>query len=205
MRFLTTPWVDKLLAIVAIAPFIYSVALNYKTSRYDLPTGLWLVDMLIIFSTMAFRKTAVRVTPNPWYWVLAFVATYWSFLTWGVQDGGRAVAPVVIIYSLAIAGTAFELWGRLSLGRNIGFVPAQREIVIRGAYRFVRHPIYTGLFIGLAADCLAYWSLRNLLINGLCIFWFCIKSLAEESFLKKDPVYAEYLKRVRWHWLPGII
>ncbi len=205
MGFLTTRWVDRILAIVGIAPFVYTVAIGYQYARHDLPTALWLVDMLIIFSTMAFRKAPVRITPNPWFWVLAFVATYWSFLTWGLQNQGRAVAPSLLINALAILGTAVELWGRFSLGRNIGFVPAQREIVIRGAYRFMRHPIYSGVFIGFLADCLAYWSPRNLLIDGLAIFWFAIKSLAEESFLKKDPAYATYLERVRWHWFPGLI
>jgi hypothetical protein len=53
--------------------------------------------------------------------------------------------------------------------------------------------------------CLANWSPRNLLIDGLCVFWFVIKSLVEESFLKNDPAYAAYLRRVRWHWFPGVI
>jgi protein-S-isoprenylcysteine O-methyltransferase Ste14 len=205
MRFLTTPWVDKILAVVGIAPFVYTVATGYQYARTDLPTALWLVDMVIIFSTMVFRKAPVRITPNPWFWALAFVATYWSFLTWGMQNQGRAVAPSLLINALAILGTAVELWGRFSLGRNIGFVPAQREIVIHGAYRFMRHPIYSGLFIGFLAECLAYYSLRNILIDGFAIFLFAVKSLAEESFLKKDPGYAAYLERVRWHWFPGVI
>lgn len=202
---LTKPWVDRVLAAVAMAPFVYSVAVNYRNVHTDIPSVLWLADMLIIISTTLFRKAPVRVTPNPWYWALAFVATYWGFLTWGVQNEGRRVAPVLIVNTIAILGTAIELWGRFSLGRNIGFVPAQRDIVVHGAYRFVRHPIYTGFFLGLLADCLAYWSPRNLLINGLFVFWFVIKSLVEESFLKNDPAYAAYLQRVRWHWIPGVI
>jgi protein-S-isoprenylcysteine O-methyltransferase Ste14 len=205
IRFLAIPWIDRILAVVAMTPFVYSVTRNYQFARHDLPTALWLVDMLIVFSTMAFRKAPVRITPNPWFWALAFVATYWSFLTWGLQNVGRIVAPVLLVNALAILGTAVELWGRFSLGRNIGFVPAQREIVIRGAYRFMRHPIYSGLFIGLLADCLAYYSPRNLLITGCAIFWFVIKSLVEESFLKKDPTYLAYTERVRWHWFPGLI
>jgi protein-S-isoprenylcysteine O-methyltransferase Ste14 len=205
MGFLSNRWVDKAIAVIGLAPFVYSVATNYQYARHDLPTALWLVDMLIIFSTVAFRKTPVRVTPNPWFWALAFVATYWSFITWGLQDQGRAVAPNLLINALAILGTAIELWGRFSLGRNIGFVPAQREIVIRGAYRFMRHPIYSGVFIGFLAEGLAYYSLRNLLITGCAIFWFAIKSLAEESFLKKDSAYAAYMERVRWRWYPGLI
>lgn len=205
MGFLTTRWVDKAFAVIGLAPFVYSVATNYQYARHDLPTALWLVDMLIIFSTVAFRKTPVRITPNPWFWALAFVATYWSFITWGLQDQGRAVAPNLLIDAFAIVGTAIELWGRFSLGRNIGFVPAQREIVVRGAYRFMRHPIYSGVFIGFLAEGLAYYSLRNLLITGGAIFWFAIKSLAEESFLKKDAAYAAYMERVRWRWFPGLI
>jgi protein-S-isoprenylcysteine O-methyltransferase Ste14 len=205
MGFLTKRWVDKAIAVIGLAPFIYSVATNYQYARHDLPTALWLVDMLIIFSTVAFRKTPVRITPNPWFWALAFVATYWSFITWGLQDQGRAVAPNTLINAFAIVGTAIELWGRFSLGRNIGFVPAQREIVVRGAYRFMRHPIYSGVFIGFLAEGLAYYSPRNLLITGGAIFWFAIKSLAEESFLKQDAGYAAYMERVRWRWYPGLI
>jgi protein-S-isoprenylcysteine O-methyltransferase Ste14 len=205
MGFLTTRWVDKAFAVVGLAPFVYSVATNYQYARHDLPTALWLVDMLIIFSTVAFRKTPVRITPNPWFWALAFVATYWSFITWGLQDQGRAVAPNMLINAFAIVGTAIELWGRFSLGRNIGFVPAQRDIVVRGAYRFMRHPIYSGVFIGFLAEGLAYYSLRNLLITGGAIFWFALKSLAEESFLKQDAGYAAYMERVCWRWYPGLI
>lgn len=205
LRVLTKPWVDRVLAAVGIAPFVYSVAVNYHNVHTDIPSVLWLADMLIIISTVLFRRAPVRVTPNPWFWALAFVATYWGFLTWGIQIDGRPVAPVFVFNTIAILGTAIELWGRFSLGRNIGFVPAQRDIVVRGAYRFVRHPIYTGLFLGLLADCLANWSLRNFWINGLMVFWFVIKSLVEESFLKNDPAYAAYLRRVRWHWFPGLI
>jgi len=204
-RVLTNPWVDRGFAAMAMVPFIYSVAVNYHYVRMDIPSVLWLADMLIIISTTLFRKPAVRVTPNPWFWALAFVATYWGFLTWGLQTDGRRVAPTLIVNAIAILGTAIELWGRFSLGRNIGFVPAQRDIVVHGAYRFVRHPIYTGLFVGLVADCLANWSPRNCLINGFFVFWFLIKSLVEESFLKNDPAYAAYLQRVRWHWFPGVI
>jgi len=205
LQVLTKPWADRVLAAAAIAPFVYSVVVNYHNVHTDIPSVLWLVDMLIIISTVLFRKAPVRVTPNPWYWALAFVATYWGFLTWGIQIDGRPVAPVLIFNTIAVLGTAIELWGRFSLGRSIGFVPAQRDIVVHGAYRFVRHPIYTGLFLGLLADCLANWSLRNFWINGLMVFWFVIKSLVEENFLKNDPAYAAYLQRVRWHWLPGVI
>jgi protein-S-isoprenylcysteine O-methyltransferase Ste14 len=50
---------------------------------------------------------------------------------------------------------------RLSRGRNIGFVPAQREIVTAGAYRYVRHPIYTGLILSYLAVAVRIYSPRT--------------------------------------------
>jgi len=114
LHVLTKPWVDRVLAAVAITPFVYSVAVNYHNVHMDIPSVLWLADMLIIISTVLFRKAPVRVTPNPWYWALAFVATYWGFLTWGIQIEGRPVAPALILNTIAILGTAIELWADLA-------------------------------------------------------------------------------------------
>ncbi|MFZ0310905.1 MAG: methyltransferase [Candidatus Sulfotelmatobacter sp.] len=207
LRVLTKPWVDRVLAAVAMVPFVRSVYLSvsHHNIHMNIPSVLFVASMLVIIGTTLFRKAPVRVTPNPWFWTLAFVATYWGFLTWRMHNGGRQVAPVLIVNIIAVLGTTIVLWGRFSLGRSIGFVPAQRDIVVHGAYRFVRHPIYTGLFLGLLADCLSHGSPRNFLIDGLCVFWFVIKSLVEETFLKNDPAYAAYLRRVRWHWFPGVI
>jgi protein-S-isoprenylcysteine O-methyltransferase Ste14 len=58
--------------------------------------------------------------------------------------------------ALCIAGVAFAIWARVALGRNWGMpmtLHDNPELVTSGPYRFVRHPIYTGLaamFIGTA-------------------------------------------------------
>jgi protein-S-isoprenylcysteine O-methyltransferase Ste14 len=205
MQWLTKSWVDKLLALVAISPFVWDVLAHYKTFHFEIPSLAYLADVSIIAGTMVFRKAPSRVTPNPWYWVLAFVATYWGFFAYSYGNQGRSVAPHLLVNGLALFSVGVELWGRFSLGRNIGFVPAQREIVIHGAYRYMRHPIYTGVFIGALADSLAYFSLRNVLLTCLGVFWFVIKSFVEESFLSKDPAYEAYMQRVRWRWLPGVV
>lgn len=112
---------------------------------------------------------------------------------------------ISLVNGLGILSILVELWGRFSLGRNIGFVPAQRDIVIHGAYRYMRHPIYTGLFIGALGETLAYFSPRNLLLTSLGVFWFVIKSFVEESFLSKDAAYAAYMQCVRYRWIPGVV
>jgi protein-S-isoprenylcysteine O-methyltransferase Ste14 len=204
MRFLTTPWVDRVLAVAAIVPFAYPIFTHFRGFGLNVPDVTYLIHILALVGTMVFRKAPVCVTPNPLFWLLALVATYWGFLAVSLEDPGRPLAPSWITNAIAIFSVAVMLWARISLGRNIGFVPAQRDIVTHGAYRYMRHPIYTALFIGVAADILEFYSPRNALIFTLGVFWFVLKSFVEESFLREDPQYATYMQRVRWRWLPGV-
>ena len=96
------------------------------------------------------------------------------------------------------------IYARLSLGRNIGFVPAQRNVVRSGAYGCVRHPIYSGLFLAWVSLTLRLYSPVNLgLFLTICTL-FVIKSVVEEGFLRQDPGYAEYMRQVKYRFIPGI-
>ena len=79
------------------------------------------------------------------------------------------------------------------------------EGVTSGAYRYMRHPIYTGLFLANLGVALRAYSPRNALVLGLGIFWFLIKSIVEENFLRADPQYAVYLRQVRARWIPFVV
>jgi protein-S-isoprenylcysteine O-methyltransferase Ste14 len=96
-------------------------------------------------------------------------------------------------------------YARLSLGFSIGFVPADRSIVSRGAYRFVRHPIYTGLFMALLAFVLRAYSPLSLTLAVILVGLFMLKSVIEEWFLRDNPDYATYLQHVHYRWVPGVI
>jgi protein-S-isoprenylcysteine O-methyltransferase Ste14 len=83
-------------------------------------------------------------------------------------------------------------------------VPAERDIITCGAYRFVRHPIYTGLILSYVGFSLHMFSLRNVTMSLIVIGLIVLKSFIEEGFLREVPDYAEYLGRVRWRWFPGL-
>ena len=202
---LARPSVDRAIAFVAMLPLLYLTYLRYQHWGLGIPVVSLATGTLIAFVTMVVRRPPKRITPNPWYWLLTFVATYWPVLTLGVMQKGAPVVSRFVSDALAISGLVVIVWARVSLGRNIGFVPAQREIVTTGAYRYVRHPIYTGLFLGFLGLTLRAFSPRNALIVGLGIVWFLIKSVVEESFLRPDPVYSSYLQRVRARWIPFVV
>lgn len=188
-----------------MVPLLYLTYYRYQHLGLGIPLLSFAAGTLIAFVTMVTRRPPKRITPNPPYWLLAFAATYWPLLTLGIIQKGAPVAPRLISDAVAIGSLAVIVWARLSLGRNIGMVPAQRQIVTTGAYRYVRHPIYSGHFLGALGVALRAYSPRNEIILALGILWYLIKCFVEESFLRADPQYADYLQRVRARWIPFLI
>jgi len=94
--------------------------------------------------------------------------------------GERFVTPTDLVLAvalmLAVAGIALAIWARRILGPNwSGVVQLKQdhELIEAGPYRWIRHPIYTGLllaFLGTALRTGEWRGLLAVLIVGLS-FW----------------------------------
>jgi len=206
MQVLSLPWLDRTIAAVASVPLVYLAYYRYEHWHHGFPLIASALNVLILVVTMIIRRPPKRVTPNPWYWLLAFVATYWQILVLGLLQQGRPLVANWVTDAVAALSLVIVIWARFSLGRNIGFVPAQRDLVHSGAYAYMRHPVYTGGFLAALAFLLRAYSPQNALLLGLGVFWFIpVKSLVEEDFLRADPQYADYMRRVRARWIPFVV
>ncbi len=201
---LTTPLADRLVAAIACLPMVMVIILRLKSGQFDLPEVALLLEGGLPIIALVVRRPPARVSVNLWYWLVAFLGTYWPILSVGLVDAGRPLTAAIVVNVVAVLSLIVALWSRLSLGRNLGIVPAQRRLVTTGAYRFVRHPIYTSVFIAYLALVLSAWSPLNGLQAALGCFWLMIRSVLEERFLSADPSYRAYRETVKWRWLPGI-
>lgn len=142
------------------------------------------------------------------YVLLLFVGCYLVFSgrRFGAPLNLRLLPPSTIITWLAavlcLAGLAFSIWARLTLGRNwSGTVTLKEghELILRGPYRFVRHPIYTGLFAMILATAIAFGHLVAFVGVLLAFVSFWIKLGYEEKvMLSQFPdQYTAYQKRVK--------
>jgi protein-S-isoprenylcysteine O-methyltransferase Ste14 len=203
-RLLGDPRVDRTIAVIASLPAVYVIYVRLHQGSFDIVRTNLILQGLLLILTMVARRSPVRVTMNPWFWLLAFVATYWVTLAAIAAAPGTQLVPRWVSVGLSWLGLAIMAYARLSLGRNIGFVPAQRQLVMTGAYGVVRHPIYTAAFVNYVALVLLHGSRGNLVLVALGVLWFVVKSFVEERFLAQDPEYAAYMQRVRWRWIPGV-
>jgi protein-S-isoprenylcysteine O-methyltransferase Ste14 len=102
---------------------------------------------------------------------------------------------------VVLAGAAFTVWARITLGRNwsaeVTF-KQEHELIESGPYALARHPIYTGLIVmalGTAIDLGRAFGFA--LLVALCgAFWS--KAHAEERMMNRHfpDAYGEYKARV---------
>jgi protein-S-isoprenylcysteine O-methyltransferase Ste14 len=90
--------------------------------------------------------------------------------------------------AITLAGLIIAIWARLTLGSNWSAAITYREdhqLITRGPYRYVRHPIYTGLFgmaVGTALVVGTFGGLLGTLVILVGIWW---KYQAEEALLAR--------------------
>ena len=118
---------------------------------------------------------------------------------------GTQRALTVIGLALVVGGGAIVAWSSRLLGR--GFTPYPRpsasgELVDRGPYRAVRHPVYSGALVLFVGYSLCTGVLALVVTAGLGVVW-ALKARVEERFLQERyAAYAGYARRVRYRLVP---
>ncbi|WP_059410722.1 methyltransferase family protein [Cupriavidus basilensis] len=135
--------------------------------------------------------------------VLCSLAGTYYFLAFQLAPGTRVV-PEAIGAGLQIAGLGWQIFAKASLRYSFGILPANRGIVSRGAYRFVRHPIYLGYFVTDIGFLLANFGMQNLLVFAGQFLLQGIRIIREEKLLSDDPAYRSYKRNVRSRMIPRV-
>ena len=108
----------------------------------------------------------------------------------------------VVTDCIVVAGVAFSVWARITLGRNwsaeVTF-KQDHELIESGPYALARHPIYTGLIAMALGTAINYGRAAGFgLLVSLCggLWW---KARQEERIMSRHfpEAYAEYKSRVR--------
>src|SRR5262245_62747283 len=84
---------DRAIAAIASLPFAWMAYYRLVVQGVDLPHATLAINYALLIVTMVIRRPPQRVTTKPLYWVTAFVATNWVFITFCLMEGGCAVAP----------------------------------------------------------------------------------------------------------------
>jgi protein-S-isoprenylcysteine O-methyltransferase Ste14 len=117
---------------------------------------------------------------------------------WGSPYSQVATVAGIV---LLLLGGALALGGLVRLGSNLTPLPYPRDcsnLVESGPYAFVRHPIYSGIFLGVVGWALFVHGWLTLVYAAIAFVFVDVKSRREEKWLleKFGQPYADYRRRV---------
>ncbi len=186
--------------VLLVGAFAFYIAANLA-SHNPLNSIVAAADAVSVWCVLT-RKQSDSVSLSPYDWTLAIVGTIGVMLA---RPGGHALIGPVLTSVMGLSGLSIAVAAKLSLNRSFGVGPANRGVKVRGAYAFVRHPMYFGYILVSATYLLLNPTAFNLSIYALT--WMCnVGRIArEESWLMQDPAYRAYARTVRHRLVPGII
>jgi protein-S-isoprenylcysteine O-methyltransferase Ste14 len=111
-----------------------------------------------------------------------------------VLRGGNLTvhSPIVGAVGAAVfaCGIALAIWARVHLGRNWGMPMTEKadpELVTSGPYRFVRHPIYSGLLLAVIGTALATNLFGLIIAAVLGVYLYYCASVEERNLAAAFP------------------
>ncbi|WP_166826995.1 methyltransferase family protein [Thalassoroseus pseudoceratinae] len=158
---LQLPWTRVLIdSTMLLLGFSYCFRLPAKSqvSRFRdvaiaLLGGFW--PML----PFAFGAALMALNPS---WAYQFQAALWPSVV--------TLESVVLGASLIIIGNAIDVSSYWYLFRSFSIVPEARELITKGPYRLVRHPVYLGQLIAQAGVWLVFARLSPLTLSFFLVF-----------------------------------
>ncbi|MBU2609648.1 MAG: hypothetical protein KJ606_01690, partial [Chloroflexi bacterium] len=201
------------------------VKYDLKNIRQEMPTFAG----ALLFSALAIARLEYAIRHADWMGLLltaqAVIAVillvrrsqaqtkaplYQRLVAWGSAFLPLAMETANALWigkTLTAAGLALCMWGFVMLGRSFGVSPADRGLVQRGPYRWLRHPIYAGELLAIAGAVMGdrvgavHWTLRNLTIFAVLLATKLLRIRWEERIIQG---YPDYSARVRWRLVPGV-
>ena len=183
------PWIESVWILIGI--FWGLTALRLKPVVRAQPTRARLIQMSILISGAALliskwpQALNSRVLPDS--------------------------APTALAgMTLTVGGAMVAVVARAYLGGNWSGRPTIKEgheLVTQGPYAFVRHPIYTGIFVAVIGTAIAFGQARDLLALPLVLLGLWLKARQEERLLSKafGHSYAAYQQTVKSAIIPFVL
>ncbi|HZZ32071.1 MAG TPA: isoprenylcysteine carboxylmethyltransferase family protein [Phenylobacterium sp.] len=196
---LTPRLIDLAERATVLGAFAYYVTVNYDPHHW-LNFAIAMTDLVTVWFIL-FRRPTTSVSLDPQDWILAWGGTLLAMLA---RPGGTALVPPGVAICMVAAGGLITLAAKFSLARSFGLAPANRGVRMRGAYVFVRHPMYLGYAITHTAYLLMNPTLVNTALIGATWLFQFGRVMREERWLRQDRAYRRYSRIVRFRLIPGV-
>lgn len=202
MKILKNDFILKIFTLIALSFFTYNIFLSieYNNGKVLL---LLLFGEIITMTLVLFSKSTNNRDFSLISIVLTLSATFYFFFV-DLNSGIPLINPI-LAENIMFLAILWQIFSKIYLGRNFGLLPACRGVVTTGPYRVVRHPIYFGYFLMHIGFLLSNFSVYNALLYALLYSLQFGRMYYEEKTLKQNEDYVQYMKKVKYRFIPFLV
>ncbi len=169
---------------------------DFTLASYTIQTTVLIIFILI-------RRQHKRIDDNALHQFIALTAFFSGVIfVWLPETGGETEKMIsnIIIFTSNILGV-FTI---INLGRSFGIMIAVREVKTTGLYSFVRHPMYGTDILLRIGFAVSHFNWLSIVLLALSIGCYLYRAVLEERFLSEQEDYRQYMKKVRYRFIPLI-
>ncbi len=171
----------------------------------------WMWGLLGLYWLWNARRTGSTAVEEAWGWrvmrlgilslTFALLLSPWLRMGWlGRRFLPEMEAGCVLGVTVTGLGILLCVWARVHLGRYWSdkvVLKADHQLVRSGPYRYLRHPIYSGVLLGILGTAIAIGEWRGGLALAIMSANYFVKARREERVLAGQfgEQYAEYRKQ----------
>jgi protein-S-isoprenylcysteine O-methyltransferase Ste14 len=187
---------------------LFTVQIPSTAEAFQISSKIWFVWCIVWLLMAAWSKPSKR-REFPWQrlehvipLLIGFLLIYnrrlaWNFLAGRIVPQNDAVTVAGL--ALTVGGLIFAVWARIALGANWSgtvTIKTGHNLIRRGPYRWIRHPIYTGILGSMIGTVMLQGEVRAFLGFALMLLALYRKARREERFLSEEfgEGFAEHAK-----------
>jgi protein-S-isoprenylcysteine O-methyltransferase Ste14 len=174
----------------------------WEAGTFDFVEVAFALHNVVFLTVILARRQHQAIDRNIFHQVVALVAFFSGITLKDTPDPHLWMlrsAQVITFAALALATISL-----VNLGRSFGILIAVRRIKTGGLYAIVRHPMYFTDILWRVGMILKNPCALNAVIVVVSSAAYVYRALLEEEFLGHRPEYQEYMKRVKYRFIPGL-
>ncbi len=197
-----------MLLVVMLTVSAFAIEIPRTHEALQISSKIWFAWCVLWLLMAAWSKPSKR-REFPWQrlehvvpMVIGFMFIYNHHFAWRFL-GDRVVTENSVItlagLLLTAGGLIFAVWARIALGANWSgtvTIKSGHNLIRRGPYKWIRHPIYTGILISFVGTVLLLGEVRAFCGFAVILLALYRKAKREEKFLSEEfgEGFAEHAK-----------
>ncbi len=197
-------WIVNWIVFIGLARWILVKAIVWEQAGelWQFVELAFLGHMVLLLILVVVRTQHKAIDRNVFHQSVAMLAFFSGLAFYGEKtDDATLLLAARIVTLLALV---FGILTQLNLGRSFGILIARRQIKTNYLYSLIRHPMYFTDILFKIGMLLKMPSWQNVAVLLFGVGCYAYRAILEERFLAQSPDYQDYMKRVKYRFLPGI-